>query len=292
MSEISFTALGTTWAVIVDDENFSPSVEQAVVEIVATFEATYSRFKPESWLSQLNASQETTVEVLPEFAQMLAVSLQLRDTTDGAFDINSAAIHEAYGYDKDYSFKNANADISVIRGQYWLEGTTLHKQGNVRFDLGAVGKGFVIDKVAQVLKQHGVKHFLVDGGRDFMASSKHTGEAWNIALEHPLHRDQAIGILPLKDQALACSSSHHRRVGKYHHIVNATTAKPVDTIAALFLTAENAFLADALSTAIFVSQAKTWEKLQQHFAFEYLVLYEDMTLRKSSNFPGEVFSRG
>lgn len=290
MTEWQFDAIGTPWTIVVDGAEISAATKTAIQAEINRFDQTYSRFIGNSMVSQLAESSRTEVVIDNEFKELLELGLRLSTLTHQAFDLNTAALQEAYGYDPQYSFKNVSAErVTAPPGRFWLEAQTLHKEGLVKLDFGAFGKGYLIDLVAKLLEKHGHLFYIVDGGRDFYATHKADGTPWAIALEHPTKSDEAIGVVSLKNQGLACSNSHHRRVGNYHHLLQAQTGQPIREIASVYVLAKNAFLADGISTALFVSDQSAWSQIIKTFPCQYLIVKDDLSLLHSPDFPGEIF---
>lgn len=290
MTQWQFEAIGTQWTIVVDGAELPKDVKREVSAEIQRFDQTYSRFIETSLVSRLTESSDTRSIVDVEFTAMLRFGIQLQELTAGTFNLNTAALQEAFGYDPQYSFKNVSAERVVApAGRFWLEGQTLHKEGFVKLDFGAFGKGYLIDLVAQILEKNGYDFYIIDGGRDFYATSKSDGSPWTIALEHPTKSDEAIGVVSLKNQGLACSNSHHRRIRNFHHLLDAQTGQPIQNIASVYVLAETACLADGISTALFVSDTQYWPKIIGTFPCQYLIVRENLSLLHSPDFPGEIF---
>lgn len=290
MDELRLDALGTNWSIVVDDDVLEPSLRRILSKQIHDFDEEYSRFKPESPLSHLNTLDTSVpIPISQELETMLSFGLQLSYLTDGLFDANVANWEKAYGYDETYSFKDPSEVTLPNKGTFSIHDHHLLKKGTVALDLGAFGKGFLIDLLATTLRHHHKKHFLVDGGRDFFATSKADGSAWIIGLEHPTDPSLAIGIVPLKNAGFAASNSFHRKVGTFHHILNGQNGKPTTGLASVFTIAKSAMEADGLSTAIFVTSEHFWPQLHQHFEFEYLSVTPSLLITRSQKFPGELF---
>lgn len=290
MTTWEFEAIGTLWTIVVDGTEIATATKQAIQTEITRFDQTYSRFIPDSLVSRLANSPGTPITLDAEFTELLEFGQELATLTNHAFNINTASIQEAYGYDATYSFNNAMArQVEILSGSFTVTDRVLQTNGQVKFDFGAFGKGYLIDLVARLLEQRGHQHYLVDGGRDFYATSKATGQPWTIALEHPTQPNQAIGLTPLRHQGLACSSSHHRRVGRYHHLLHGQTGQPIDEVSSVFVLAKNAFVADGISTALFVSSTECWPNIVNRYPCEYLIVTDNLSLIHSQSFPGEIF---
>ncbi|MCA9543427.1 MAG: FAD:protein FMN transferase, partial [Myxococcales bacterium] len=122
--------------------------------------------------------------------------------------------------------------------------------------LGGIAKGYAIDKAAAVLKAHGLRAFIVDGGGDlFIAGEKAPGVPWTVGVQHP-RADRVLLALPARDQAVVSSGDYERffELGgrRYHHILDPKTGLPAGKSVAVTVRAPDATRADALATALFV----------------------------------------
>jgi thiamine biosynthesis lipoprotein len=111
-----------------------------------------------------------------------------------------------------------------------------------------------------------------------------------VALEHPFDTAAAIGVVEVRDAAIAGSAPNRRTWTasdgrRLHHVLDGRTGVPVDTVAATWALAESAMLADALATALFLVQPEALEG----FAFTWLRMATDGRAHWSPGLPGEVF---
>ena len=130
------------------------------------------------------------------------------------------------------------------------------RQQGVEIDLGAIGKGYAIDRLCEALL--GTSDFLIHGGfSSLRAHGHHHGlPGWPVGLRNPLFPDRNYATLLLKDRALATSGSNvqfFRHQGqRYGHILDPRTGWPVEGMLSVTVTAPTATEADALSTAFYV----------------------------------------
>lgn len=258
-----FDALGTRWWITLFEEDKALDVVTDDIErFVATYEANYSRFRPDSFISILNNERELT-EPSEECRALLSYGKQLYMRTGEAFNFLTGHILEARGYDADYTFTvhdtaeltpgNPITDILISPEKVSLE------HGKV--DLGGYGKGYLVDLIAARLREeHDLKYFLINGGGDMYATSKFD-EPVPIYLEHPTKPKTAIAKAELYHRAFAGSSPHRRRwkdkkTDKVHsHIIGDTTTD------AIFVTADSAADADAFATTCLLLETKAQEEL-------------------------------
>ena len=138
-------------------------------------------------------------------------------------------------------------------------GTVAFLREGVEFNLGAIGKGYAVDRAGRLLLNHGtVVNWLVHRGRSsVLAHGKHANcDGWPIGIRNPLLPDKPYATLLLRDAALATSGTAvqwFRHEGKrYGHILDPRTGWPVDTLLSVSVIAPDSAMADALSTAFFV----------------------------------------
>jgi thiamine biosynthesis lipoprotein len=119
----------------------------------------------------------------------------------------------------------------------------------LKVDLGGIGKGYAVDRMADLLREWSVDKALIHGGfSSLLALDAPLGAAgWPVTLSEPTGRGRVISRLLLNGKALSASGLH-----KGQHIIDPRTAKPVKRITAAWSCAAGAATADALSTAFMV----------------------------------------
>lgn len=286
-NQFSFEGIGTHWEI----EIYSPVsqtqleyLEHAITTRVREFERTYSRFRPDSFVN--TALLQKGVVRLPEDAERLfGIYRKLYTLTEGLFTPLIGQVLVDAGYDENYSLKPKTLHTPPA-WEYVCDYSFPHI--NIKnpgmFDFGAAGKGHLIDIISELLIENGFPEFCVDAGRDIRLFSENP---IRIGLENPHNTDQAIGVVTLRGGSICASAGSRRAWGPFHHIINPQTLSSPNTIAATWVTAQEAIVADALSTCLFLVPAKS---LTAHFSFEYLILFSDNTIEKSSGFAAELFT--
>jgi thiamine biosynthesis lipoprotein len=210
---------------------------------------------------------------------------ELYSLTDGAVTPLIGQVLVDAGYDTTYSFKGKPLQPAprwedVMSYQFPI--LTLKKAALL--DLGAIGKGYLIDIIAECLEAAGITAYLIDAGGDM----KHHDDSApaQIGLEHPLKRDEVIGTLQLQNQSLCGSAGNRRAWGNYHHIMDPTSLLPANNILAVWVIADTTLLADALATSLFFISPKL---LQKQYTFAYAIVHADQSLERSTDFPAHFF---
>lgn len=283
---IDFDAIGTSWAI----STTSPVTEaarQRVRRTVERYDATWSRFRRDSAVRRL-AETGGPVDLGADALEILPLLLRLAEVTNGAVTPLIGGSLEHLGYDPRYSltagagFLPAPPLTALV-----LDGSTATLTAPAVLDVGAAGKGQLVDRVTEVLRADGHGDVVVDAGGDLRA----TGRPIRVALEHPFDPGRAIGTVEVADQAVAGSAVNRRAWpgadGRgLHHVLDGRTGRPVDTIAATWVVADSAILADALATALFFAES---DVLAADFSFRFVRMWTDGRAHWSADLPGEVF---
>ena len=254
-------------------------------ERVASFDRTWSRFRDDSLVARISTTAGRYV-FPSEAPALFDLYRRLYEATDGAVSPLVGRALETLGYDRDYSLRPGGAPSPVPAWDdavSW-DGEALTALRPVGVDVGAAGKGYLVDLVSELLTRHGVTDHVVDASGDMV----HAGAgSLRVALEHPRDATKAIGLVELRDQALASSATNRRTWGDgLHHVIDVTTGLPTSEVVATWAIAADAGLADGLATALFFAGPE----LERHFAFEWVRMFSDGRSERHRLFAGELFS--
>lgn len=282
-TSVAFDAIGTRWQ-IDTHRPLSTSVRGDIARLVDDFDRTWSRFRPDSIVTALSERAGRS-DLGADAPAIVALYRRLGEVTGGAVSPFVGESLAALGYDAVYSFESTGEPRPAPA---WddvasLDGTILETRRPVTIDIGAVGKGYLVDRVADLLTGAGYDTFTVDASGDLV----HRGAPIRVALEHPFDTDLAIGVLSLAGGALCASATNRRTWGAgLHHVLDGRTGQPVARVAATWATADDAATADGAATALFfVSPAE----LRSALSIEGLRMFTDGTVEYSADFPAELF---
>lgn len=280
---IDFEAIGTKWRI----ESLVPlprSIIRQIYRRIETFDATYSRFRTDSLVSEIS-QKAGNYTFSDDIVPLMNVYQKLYERTDGKVTPLIGNALERAGYDAEYSFVEREQKVLPSLGNVLkLDGPTIRTSQPVILDFGAAGKGYLIDIIATILDEEDVTEYVIDGSGDM----RHRGTAINkVGLEHPLRNDIVIGAIDVQNTSLCASASNRRVWGRgMHHIFDPTTLRPTNDILATWVIAQEALYADGLATALFFVDPK---KLENDFSFQYVRMFKDASLEYSHNFTGEIF---
>jgi len=280
--------IGTHWFFFVEESAAAQyhQIHGKIAETIEEFNQLYSRFLPNSLVSQINRGEKIS-NIPDDLAIMLSVGYQLQEITNRIYTLGIGSTLNHIGYNQNYRFtKSAESEIQ-LNPFITFEHQELQLYNGAQLDLGSLGKGFLIDKIGNLLELHGIEHFLINGGGDILLKSENPEK---IILQHPLKPGYSFGYCESKDTAFAASAPSFRSwvdpttQAKLHHLVSPHSSIPITEIAAVFVQAKSAFLADALATVFFVSPSEFHAAIQATFPCEYALFFPDESFWQSPGF--------
>jgi thiamine biosynthesis lipoprotein len=239
----------------------------AALDLVHELEQQLSVYRSDSELSELNRRAfQQPVAVEAKLFELLERGRQLSTLTGGAFDPASGALvnlwrrcRQEFRIPTPGEIETTLPACGIANAQFDQTSQMIsYLREGIEFNLGAIGKGYAVDRAAETLRSRGVLNWLVHGGRSSIrARGTHAGhDGWPVGLRNPLMPDKPYATLLLKDAAIGTSGTAvqwFRHEGKrYGHILDPRSGWPVETLLSVSVIAPDAAMADALSTAFFV----------------------------------------
>lgn len=292
-SSWSFAAIGTSWT-IDTAEPIDGALRERIAARIEQFDRTWSRFRPDSLVTAIASAPSGGSFSFPDEApELFQLYDRLFTATDGALDPLIGRPLELLGYDATYSLTPAPAparqewnrqrptwDSAVQR-----HGRTVTTRQPLLIDVGAAGKGVLVDLVAELLEDAGLHDHVVDAGGDMRQSGP---RGIRVGLEDPFDHRLVIGSTVLHDRSLCASATNRRAWGAgLHHVLDARTGAPTDAIAATWVLAGDTALTDGLATALFLAEPSD---LAREFDFSYVRLRVDGQADTSPDLRGVLFS--
>jgi len=280
----TFLTMGTIAEVTVldDDPRRAHAAIDAVAAELARLEGMLTRFDDTSDVGRANwGAGRGPVAVGAETAWVVEEALRWAEATDGGFDpclaraidvwdVLHRTVPPAEALVRPYAGRRLHRAVDVEHG---LAGGVLRfRDPDVGLDLGAIAKGYAVDRAAAVLFSHGIRDGIVKVGGDLVALGHgETGDPWRIGIRSPHDAEGICGTLDVSDEAVATSGDYERFFEsggrRYHHILDPATASPRESpLRAVTVVAPTCFVADAASTSVF-GRPRAWgERLLAHRA--------------------------
>jgi thiamine biosynthesis lipoprotein len=198
-----------------------------------------------------------------ETLEVISRALYFSRLSAGAFDVTIGPVFRLWDFrqgkipdEKDLQANLKRVDYRKIQVDRSRSSVFLKGRG-MDLDLGAIAKGYAVDRASSILRGEGIENFLVNAGGDLKVSgTKENGEPWTIGIQHPRLPAERIAKLRLREAALATSGDYEkfflRGEERFHHILNPATGMPARECQSVTIMAPAAMDADALATTIFV----------------------------------------
>ena len=264
-------AMGSHFELVVDGDR--PAAELRVLmdeawELVQHLVDRLSAHVPASDICFINEHAfARPVLVAPDLFGLLRKAAETSDVTGGAFDVTIGPLAKLWGFfGREGRVPSvAEIDEAVARvgmGHVELDPAArtirLHRPG-MEIDLGAIGKGFVIDKVVEMLRRSGVTCALAQSGGSsiFALGAPPDGsDGWRVGLRPGGAATERLGVVELRDRAFGTSGDHEQHFVadgvRYGHVLDPRSGRPVGHRMSACCLGDSATRTDALSTALAV----------------------------------------
>lgn len=240
------------------------------------------------------ARSEQPVEVAEETAEVIALGLQVAKESGGAFDMALGHLKELWAIESEHPRIPTQEEIAkALKGigpeDLSLEGRrVIRAEPHLNLDLGAIAKGYAVDRAVEVLRRAGIASAAINAGGDLRMIGTKQNNPWRIGIQHPRDSRGLLATLEVSDTSVVTSGDYERFFEKdghrYHHIFDPRTGYPSLLCQSVTVVTPSAALADALATAVFVLGPEKGLTLVEKFPeVEALVVGAD---GKSSHTPG------
>lgn len=241
------------------------------LDLVDAIESRITVYRDSSELARINAGAAAGWQpVAPDLFELLLHARDLHDRTGGAFDIAAGSLVRGWGFLRRQGRMPSDEQLARARetaGMRWVELDPAGRRvrftrDGVELNLGAIGKGWALDRVVELLQARGVASVLVHGGSSSVKAVGIQGpdvpgrSGWRVGLRHPSRPDRRLATITLHDRALGTSGSGTQffidRGRKLGHILDPRTGVPAEGVLSATVVASSAADADALATALYV----------------------------------------
>jgi thiamine biosynthesis lipoprotein len=282
--------MATRWSALVfTAPDFDPApVRVALQAAVDDVDAQMSTWNPDSDLMRLNAAPVGTwVSVPDQLIEVLHLGLEIGRASRGAFDIAMGDAVTAWGFGAEAAAPDrirAAIDIARVPAHEALEigEARVRKSAPVVLDLNGIAKGYGVDRLADTLRDHGIRDALVGIDGEMRALGlRPDGTPWTIAIEAPdPERRTPHSILALEDAAVATSGDYRHWVEvqgrRLSHTMDPVRGAPlIASPASVSVVARTCAEADAWATALMVLGPEKGAILAQKRGLDALFLLRD-----------------
>ena len=251
-----------------DEKKAQKAIKKAFDEI-QRIEFLASKYISKSEIAKINqSSAENAFRINIEVYELLRKSIHYSQISNGAFDITIGAIQDIWDFDNENhaipfsetllrSLPLVDYKNIVLEKNYYVR---LKKNG-IKLDLGAVAKGYAVDRGIEIIRNEDINNAILNGGGDLKCiGEKSSGSPWKIGVRHPRQPSSIIASLECKNISMATSGDYQKFFIKdgvrYHHLLNPENGMPAQGMQSVTILSKDAVMADAMATAVFVMGAE------------------------------------
>ena len=251
------------------------AIEVALAEIVR-LDHVLSHFDPESDLSKLLRTGRTGfVGVDPALYDVLSQSMEISRRSGGSFDVTIGPLVRLWQNAQASGHPPSPETIAKAKRCVGYEKVQLMPPDRVHLDsdcvsidLGAIGKGYAVERAMQILQGAGIEHAVVNAGQSSIAAIGHPPdrEGWMVDLGVD---GTGLGQIELRDSSI--STSRQGRVPMasgdrgYGDIIDPTRGRPIESTVTVIVRILSATQADALSTTLLLLPIEEGKKVLEGF---------------------------
>lgn len=246
----------------------------SALDEIDELEARLSVFRETSEISFINREAAgRAVPVEQSLFDLLALCKQLYETTDGAFDITVGPLTRCWGFLRRAGRVPAADEIEHARTLVSSDKMLLDQETRmVRFlregmeiNLGSIGKGYALDRVAASMRQRVASALLNGGASSFYAvGAGDRNDGWSVGLRDPRNKTRRMATLRFRDCALSTSGSEEQFFEhdgqRYGHIIDPRSGWPAQLMTSVSVVAPSAAVSDALATAFYIGGREVAER--------------------------------
>ena len=263
---------------------YDKDLNQEIVAALNRVDEEFSMFNKKSTVTRFNEGKKIVAS--PMFVNLLQLSQTIHQATNGAFDITVAPLVNAWGFGFKHQQLPNQQQVDSLRkfmGMHYIsvnhvDGKTIvsTKHPHLMLDFSAIAKGYGNDVVADLMKRHGIKNYMIEIGGEIVASGLNEKRLpWKIGVTKPNdnkteENEELQTVLNITNKAMATSGNYrnfyYRGKKKFAHTIDPRTGYPVQhSLLSATVIANSCAEADAYATAFMVmgiERAK--EVLKQH----------------------------
>lgn len=286
------------------------------------YELVFSRTNEKSELYKLNHRKDTsdkdtstdrqttpypvsgtadTWHISEDLASLLSEGLDITRESDGAFDIAIAPLTSLWDFTAEDPKVPDDAAIQKALPLCSSEGVTIDGQDitlpsdDIQFDVGAIAKGYIADRLKDFLVKKGVNSAIINlGGNVLCIGSKPDGTPFKIGIQKPFaDRNETEAVMDIAGKSVVSSGIYERcfkQDGKlYHHILNPQTGYPYDNgLISVTIISDQSVDGDALSTTCFALGLEDGLKFAEKKGVQAVFITEDYELHYTDGFQDEI----
>lgn len=292
--EKTSVAMGTVVTVNLFGFGAKNDLDKIETEINGLENSVLSWRKEGSDVYRINKGSGTQVSVSPDTVKIIGQCIDISDDCGGVFDITIGNVTKLWDFGGDNQRLPSDDEIKTALGSVGyknvsISGNAVQIKKGQSLDLGAVGKGFVCDKIKELLDKGRTKSAVVSVGGSLLIYGNRT---FSVGIINPDNDKQSMGTLKLKDTCVSTSGNYEKyfeQDGKrYHHILNATTGYPATSeFKSVTVVCESGLISDALSTVCYIAGYRKSVEILKKFDAEAVFIFNNNAVRVTDGLSGK-----
>ncbi len=260
------------------------AIEAGMAEI-RRLDAMMSLYKETSEITKVNlAAGKGPVKVSPEMIEVVEHAAKISKLSGGVFDVTVGPLVVLWQMRLKEGNVPTDDEIAAVRPLVNYRNLVIDRKASTLFlkkkgmimDLGGM-KGYLADRVAEVMKRRGVANALIALAGDIWAlGRREDGTPWRIGVQHPREKDKTLTVLELSDKYICTSGDYERFVirenKRYHHIIDPRTGKPSTGVISVTLIGDRGALIDPLAKVPFILGAEEGMKIVRKLGVEAIIV--------------------
>lgn len=292
--EKTSVAMGTVVTVKLFGFGANNDLDKIETEINGLENSVLSWRKEGSDVYRINKGSGTQVSVSPDTVKIIGQCIDISDDCGGVFDITIGNVTKLWNFGGNNQRLPSDDEIKTALGSVGyknvsISGNAVQIKKGQSLDLGAVGKGFVCDKIKELLDKGRTKSAVVSVGGSLLIYGNRT---FSVGIVNPDNDKQSMGTLKLKDTCVSTSGNYEKyfeQDGKrYHHILNATTGYPATSeFKSVTVVCESGLISDALSTVCYIAGYRKSIEILKKFDAEAVFIFNNNAVRVTDGLSGK-----
>lgn len=292
--EKTSVAMGTVVTVKLFGFGAKNDLDKIETEINGLENSVLSWRKEGSDVYRINKGSGTQVSVSPDTVKIIGQCIDISDDCGGVFDITIGNVTKLWDFGGDNQRLPSDDEIKTALGSVGyknvsISGNAVQIKKGQSLDLGAVGKGFVCDKIKELLDKGRTKSAVISVGGSLLIYGNRT---FSVGIINPDNDKQSMGTLKLKDTCVSTSGNYEKyfeQDGKrYHHILNAKTGYPATSeFKSVTVVCESGLISDALSTVCYIAGYRKSIEILKKFDAEAVFIFNNNAVRVTDGLSGK-----
>ncbi|NQZ88519.1 MAG: FAD:protein FMN transferase [Colwellia sp.] len=264
-------------------------LRQQLTKLFEQANQSMSTYHNTSEISKFNQSSSTeSITISADLRKVVVEGIRLHQLTSGSLDITLKPLSALWGFGPEGRPHMIPSDeaLTEVRKFVGVDKLTINgnqmakKHPSLKVDLNTIGKGYVVDLVAELLESHTINNYMVEiGGEMRLKGHNGFGSLWRVGVIKPDSNERKAKqeIYP-GDNAVATSGDYYQYFEqdgqRFSHIIDPVTGKPINhNLASVTVIHPSSMTADGLSTGLLVmGEKKGLEFAEKHHIATYMII--------------------